>query len=68
MARGENKTVIRPGDPVDGPPRLDDRYFVPRDVIAKAFAGLEPIDCGRLRADIDAHVDQDSTPRFWRED
>jgi hypothetical protein len=68
MACGENQIVIRPGDRPGGPPRLDDRYFVSRDVIAKAFAGCEPLDYERFIADIDAHVDQDPTPRFWRED
>jgi hypothetical protein len=41
------------------------RQFVPVRELAEAFADIPPIDYEQLRADIDAVVDQDPTPRYW---
>lgn len=41
------------------------RQFVPAGELAEALADLPPIDYEQLRADIDAVVDQDPTPRYW---
>lgn len=44
---------------------LDDKYFVSREAIANAFAGLPRIDYEKFREDLDAVADQDPTPGFW---
>jgi hypothetical protein len=61
---------MRDGDPTKrrnasdvGP--LERRQFVPRDELLAAFKGAPSIDYEELRADIDAYVDQDPTPRYW---
>jgi hypothetical protein len=41
------------------------RQFVPARELAEALADVPAIDYERLRADIDAVVDQDPTPRHW---
>jgi hypothetical protein len=41
------------------------RQFVPARELAEALADVPPIDYEQLRADIDAVVDQDPTPRYW---
>jgi hypothetical protein len=41
------------------------RQFVPAKELIEAFADVPIIDYQQLRADIDAYVDQDPTPRFW---
>lgn len=41
------------------------RRFVPAGELAEALAGIPSIDHAQLRADIDAVVDQDPTPRHW---
>jgi hypothetical protein len=43
------------------------RQFVPARELAEALADIPPIDYEQLRADIDAVVDQDPTPRYWVE-
>jgi antitoxin (DNA-binding transcriptional repressor) of toxin-antitoxin stability system len=67
LDRGEDFIVTRNGVPVGELRPIGRRQFVPRDVLAKAFAGAPHIDYERFREDIDAYVDQDPTPRFWRE-
>jgi hypothetical protein len=46
------------------PPRRR-RRFVPARELAEALADVPSIDYEQLRADIDAVVDQDPTPRHW---
>ncbi len=41
------------------------RQFVPARELVKALADVPSIDYEQLRADIDAVVDQDPTPRYW---
>ncbi|HMJ72045.1 MAG TPA: hypothetical protein VK471_01640 [Solirubrobacterales bacterium] len=41
------------------------RQFVPARELAEALAQVPGIDYEQLRADIDAVVDQDPTPRYW---
>ena len=43
------------------------RQFVPARELAEALADAPKIDYKELRADIDAYVDQDPTPRYWVE-
>lgn len=40
------------------------RQFVPANELAEALADIPAIDYAQLRADIDAVVDQDPTPRY----
>jgi hypothetical protein len=41
------------------------RQFVSARELAEALADIPAIDYEQLRADIDAVVDQDPTPRYW---
>jgi len=45
--------------------RYRSRQFVPAKELAEALADAPTIDYQELRADIDANVDQDPTPRYW---
>jgi hypothetical protein len=57
--RPERKDVVRE-------PRPARRCkFVPARELAEALEGIGSIDYEQLRADIDAVVDQDPTPRYW---
>jgi antitoxin (DNA-binding transcriptional repressor) of toxin-antitoxin stability system len=67
LDRGEDFVVTRNGVPVGELRPVGRRQFVSRDVVVKAFSGSPQIDFKRFRDDIDAYVDQDPTPRFWRE-
>jgi antitoxin (DNA-binding transcriptional repressor) of toxin-antitoxin stability system len=67
LDRGEEFVVTRNGVPVGELRPIGRRHFVSRATIAKAFAGAPRIDSQQFREDIDAYVDQDPTPRFWRE-
>jgi len=58
LDRGEEYTITRNGVPVGVLLPLPRRRFVGVDALAAAFAGAPPIDAGRLRADLDAVVDQ----------
>lgn len=60
---GESFVVTRNGVPVAEltPVRRRDR-FVRAEVVVEAFRGAPLIDFRQLRADLDAHVDQDPTP------
>jgi prevent-host-death family protein len=60
---GESFIVTRHGVPVGELTPLRRRRFVPRDEVLEAFRGAPRIDYERLRADLDAVVDQDPTPR-----
>jgi antitoxin (DNA-binding transcriptional repressor) of toxin-antitoxin stability system len=63
LDRGESFIVTRNGAPVGELRPVRRRRFVPAAVAIEAFAGVEPIDFDRFRADIDRLVDQDPTPR-----
>jgi antitoxin (DNA-binding transcriptional repressor) of toxin-antitoxin stability system len=63
LDRGEHFIVTRNGTAVGELRPLRRRQFVPTDEVLASFATLEPIDFERLRADVDAIVDQDPTPR-----
>jgi antitoxin (DNA-binding transcriptional repressor) of toxin-antitoxin stability system len=67
LDRGEDFVVTRNGVPVGELRPIGRRQFVPRDAVARAFAGAARIDYERFRADVDAFADQDPTPRIWRE-
>ena len=41
------------------------RQLIPSDELLAAFEGAPTIDYEELRADLDAVVDQDPTPRYW---
>jgi antitoxin (DNA-binding transcriptional repressor) of toxin-antitoxin stability system len=67
LDRGEEFIVTRNGVPVGELRPLGSRYFVSTAALRKAFAGAAKIDYRRFREDVDSFVDQDPTPRFWRE-
>jgi antitoxin (DNA-binding transcriptional repressor) of toxin-antitoxin stability system len=67
LDRGEDFVVTRNGVPVGELRPIRPRQFVPTATLRAALAKAPRIDYGQLRADIDAYVDQDPTPRFWRE-
>ena len=60
---GEDFVVTRNGTPVASLVPFQRRRFVKRESLVAAFAGAPPIDADRLRADLDAGVDQDPAPR-----
>jgi prevent-host-death family protein len=63
LDRGESFVVTRNGVPVGelGPART--RRFVTADAAVAAFADAPSIAPDRFRADVDAVLDQDPTPR-----
>lgn len=63
LDRGESFIVTRNGVPVGELIPIRKRRFVPAAEVKAAFAGAPRIDYARFRADIDAFVDQDPTPR-----
>ncbi|HEY2939906.1 MAG TPA: type II toxin-antitoxin system prevent-host-death family antitoxin [Gaiellaceae bacterium] len=63
LDRGESFVVTRNGVPVGELMPLRQRQFVAADAAVARFAGAPAIDLERFRADIDALVDQSSTPR-----
>lgn len=68
LDRGEDFVVTRNGVPVAELHPIRRRRFVPAAVVAKAFANAPRIDYEQFKADVDAYVDQDPTPREWPED
>jgi prevent-host-death family protein len=60
---GESFVITRHGVPVGELRPLARRRFVPKDEVLEAFRGAPTIDYTELRADLDAVVDQDPTPR-----
>jgi antitoxin (DNA-binding transcriptional repressor) of toxin-antitoxin stability system len=64
LDRGEEFIVTRNGKPVGELRPIRPRQFVSRDVVVRAFDGAPGVDYEQFRADIDAFVDQDPTPRF----
>ncbi len=63
LDRGESFVVTRNGVPVGELAPLKRRRFVAADAAVAAFRGAPTVELGRLRADLDAVVDQDPTPR-----
>ncbi len=64
---GEDFIVTRNGKPVGELRPYKRRQFVPTKQLIAAFQNVPSIDYEELRADIDAVVDQDPTPRYWVE-
>lgn len=60
---GESFVVTRNGVPVGELRPAPGRYFVPRDVLKRAFAGAPRIDVDRLRGELDAVAAQTIEPR-----
>jgi prevent-host-death family protein len=60
---GESFVVTRNGVPVGELVPLRRQRFVPREAVMAMFANAPAIDAAQFRADIDAVVDQDPTPR-----
>jgi prevent-host-death family protein len=67
LDRGEEFVVTRNGVPVGELRPVGRRHFVSTAALQKALAGTGKIDHKRFREDVDRYVDQDPTPRFWRE-
>jgi prevent-host-death family protein len=63
LDRGESFVVTRNGTPVGELVPLRPRQFVSADAAAAAFRGAPPLDPARFRADVDAALDEDPTPR-----
>lgn len=63
LDRGEAFVVTRNGVPVGELTPLRTRKFVAADTALAAFAGAGAIAADRFRADIDAALDHDPTPR-----
>lgn len=63
LDRGEAFVVTRNGVPVGELVPVRARRFVAADAAVAAFAGAPAIDADRFRADVDAALDQDPTPR-----
>jgi antitoxin (DNA-binding transcriptional repressor) of toxin-antitoxin stability system len=65
LDEGEDFIVTRNGVPVGElrPLNRRKRKFIPREELVALFAGAPHIDYEQFRADIDAYVDQDPTPR-----
>jgi antitoxin (DNA-binding transcriptional repressor) of toxin-antitoxin stability system len=67
LGRGEDFIVTRNGEPVGELRPFQRRRFVSTGVLQEALRGAGPIDPRRFRADLDEILDQDPTPRPWRE-
>jgi hypothetical protein len=65
MNKGKISGRVVRGEFGNAPIRYSPRQFVPAKELAEALADIPPIDYEELRADIDAYVDQDPTPRHW---
>lgn len=65
LDRGEDFVVTRNGVPVGELRPVGRRRFVSRSIVAKAFAGMPPIDYRDFRAELDAIADP--SPREWPE-
>jgi antitoxin (DNA-binding transcriptional repressor) of toxin-antitoxin stability system len=63
LDHGESFVVTRNGVPVGELVPVRRRQFVPAEEAQAALAGAGRIDAERFRADVDAHLDQDPTPR-----
>ncbi len=63
LDRGERFVVTRNGVPVGELIPLRTRTFIASEAALAAFAGAPALDADRWRADIDALLDHDATPR-----
>jgi len=63
LDKGESFTVTRNGVPVGELSPVKPRVFVTAEAVVAAFRGAPRIDARRFRKDVDAGVNQDSTPR-----
>ena len=63
LDRGESFTVTRNGVPVGDLTPVRPRTSVSAEVAVALFAGASAIDFAQFRADLNALVDQDPTPR-----
>ena len=63
LDRGEAFVVTRNGVPVGELMPLRQRQFVAAEVAVAMFGGAPGIDQERFRADVDALLDQEPTPR-----
>jgi prevent-host-death family protein len=63
LDRGESFVVTRNGVPVGELTPLRQRRFVAAETAVAVFAGAPTIELERFRADLDALLDQDPTPR-----
>ncbi|HWM55532.1 MAG TPA: hypothetical protein VNO20_09110 [Solirubrobacterales bacterium] len=63
---GEDFVITRDGKPVGEllPIQRRKRKFIPKEELLVLFEGAPHIDYEKFRADIDAFVDQDPTPRY----
>ncbi len=64
VKKGESFIVTSNGEPVARLSPLQDRYFVPAEVLLNAFKGAPKVDYQRFRDDLDALAD----PSPWRHD
>lgn len=60
---GDTFVVTRNGVAVGELRPIPRRRLVGREVVLAGFSRAAPIDAGRFRRDVDAVIDQDSTPR-----
>ena len=63
LERGQRYLITSNGAPVGELTPRHRRHFAPRTRVAETFRGAPPVDLARLRADLDAHADQDPQPR-----
>lgn len=63
LDRGESFVVTRNGQPVGELTPIRRRQFAARETVLAIFAGAPKVDFKHFRADLDAVVDQDPTPR-----
>lgn len=63
LESGTSYIITRNGVPVGRLTPVARRTFVPATELMESAAHLPPIDFNKFRADIDAFVDQDPTPR-----
>jgi prevent-host-death family protein len=63
LDRGESFVVTRNGVPVGELTPLRQRRFVAADAAVAVFAGAPALELERFRADLDALLDRDLTPR-----
>jgi prevent-host-death family protein len=67
LDKGKDFVVTRNGRPVGELRPYKRRQFVPTRQLIAAFQNVPGIDYEELRADLDAVVDQNPTPRYWVE-
>lgn len=65
VERGESYTITRNGTPIGRLIPLRRRTFVPREQVMATFVTAAVVDPDRLRADLDAAVEQDPFGRDW---